>query len=91
MGKKQSNAKRRVPKTGSRLPDLGQPKSAVLNSLSSVDAQRGCRLRSAKPRLGRRHSTREADQADRSPARELANARTSRALLVHARGDSTQE
>ena len=26
-----------------RLPDLDQAKSAVLNSLSSVDAQRGCR------------------------------------------------
>src|SRR3954468_2295794 len=42
MVKKQSRkAKRHVPKTVLRLPDLDQAKSAVLNSLSSVDAQRG--------------------------------------------------
>ena len=35
--------KRRVPKTILRLPDLDQAKSAVLNSLSSTDAQRGYR------------------------------------------------
>jgi hypothetical protein len=39
MGK----AKRRVPKTVLRLPDLDQAKSSVLNSLSSIDAQRGYR------------------------------------------------
>ena len=33
----------RVPKTVLRLPDLDQAKSAVLNSLSSIDAQRGYR------------------------------------------------
>jgi hypothetical protein len=44
MAKKQSGkAKRRVPKTVLRLPDLDQAKSAVLNSLSSTDAQRGYR------------------------------------------------
>ena len=44
MAKKQSRkAKRRVPKTVLRLPDLDQAKSAVLNSLSSIDAQRGYR------------------------------------------------
>jgi hypothetical protein len=38
--KKQSGKrKRRVPKTILRLPDLDQAKSAVLNSLSSIDAQ----------------------------------------------------
>ena len=31
------------PKTILRLPDLGQAKSAVLNSLTSLDAQRGYR------------------------------------------------
>src|SRR5690242_18919962 len=36
-------AKPRVPKTVLRLPDLDQAKSAVLNSLSSIDAQRGYR------------------------------------------------
>jgi hypothetical protein len=36
-------AKRRVPKTVLRLPDLDQAKSAVLNSLSPIDAQRGYR------------------------------------------------
>src|ERR1700675_4741878 len=35
--------RRRVPKTVLRLPDLDQAKSAVLNSLSSIDAQRGYR------------------------------------------------
>ena len=41
MAKKQSGKKkRRVPKTVLRLPDLDQAKSAVLNSLSSIDAQR---------------------------------------------------
>lgn len=34
---------RRAPKTVLRLPDLDQAKSAVLNSLSSADAQRGYR------------------------------------------------
>ena len=44
MTKKQSGKrKRRVPKTVLRLPDLDQAKSAVLNSLSSIDAQRGHR------------------------------------------------
>jgi site-specific recombinase XerD len=44
MVKKQSGRwKRRIPKTVLRLPDLDQAKSAVLNSLSSVDAQRGYR------------------------------------------------
>jgi hypothetical protein len=42
MAKKQSG-KRCVPKTVLRLPDLDQAKSAVLNSLSSTDAQRGYR------------------------------------------------
>src|SRR4051812_5290228 len=44
MAKKQSRkAILRVPKTVLRLPDLDQAKSAVLNSLSSIDAQRGYR------------------------------------------------
>src|SRR3954463_13221040 len=44
MARKQfGKAKRRVPKTVLRLPDLDQAKSAVLNSLSSIDAQRGYR------------------------------------------------
>lgn len=44
MARRQSRkAKRRVPKTVLRLPDLDQAKSAVLNSLSSSDAQRGYR------------------------------------------------
>ena len=44
MTKKHSGKRgRRVPKTVLRLPDLDQAKSAVLNSLSSVDAQRGYR------------------------------------------------
>ena len=43
MAKNQSKRKRRVPKTVLRLPDLDQAKSAVLNSLSSIDAQRGYR------------------------------------------------
>ncbi len=44
MAKKQSRKTiRRVPKTVLRLPDLDQAKSAVLNSLSSIDAQRGYR------------------------------------------------
>jgi len=44
MAKKQlRKGKRRVPKTVLRLPDLGQEKSAVLNRLSSIDAQRGYR------------------------------------------------
>lgn len=34
---------RRAPKTVLRLPDLDQAKSAVSNSLSSADAQRGYR------------------------------------------------
>jgi len=43
MAKKLSKGKPRVPKTVLRLPDLDQAKSAVLNSLSSIDAQRGYR------------------------------------------------
>jgi len=44
MAKKESGKKkRRVPTTVLRLPDLDQAKSAVLNSLSSIDAQRGYR------------------------------------------------
>jgi hypothetical protein len=42
MRKQQSRKKRHVPpKTVLRLPDLDQAKSAVLNRLTSVDAQRG--------------------------------------------------
>ena len=41
--KELGKAKRRVAKTVLRLPDLDQAKSAVLNSLSSIDAQRGYR------------------------------------------------
>ncbi|MGH8245321.1 MAG: hypothetical protein ACREUU_02690 [Gammaproteobacteria bacterium] len=41
MAKKHSGKRgRRAPKTVLRLPDLDQAKSAVLNSLSSADAQR---------------------------------------------------
>jgi hypothetical protein len=135
--KKQSGkGKRSVPKTVLRLPDLDQAKSAVLNSLSSIDAQRGYRhaidefiewycseprlffskivvlryriqlksrllapgtinlrlgapprlrgfrLRSAKPRPGRRHTTREGGHDDRGPIRGLADARTIRAALA---------
>lgn len=43
MAKKSVKGKRRVPKTVLRLPDLDQAKSAVLNSLSSADSQRGYR------------------------------------------------
>jgi hypothetical protein len=44
MVKKHSGKRgRRVPKTELRLPDMDQAKSAVLNSLSSMDAQRGYR------------------------------------------------
>jgi hypothetical protein len=44
MKKKQkSNAKGRASKSVLRLPDLGVAKSAVLNSLSCPDAQRGYR------------------------------------------------
>ena len=44
MAKKRSPKKRRrEPKTVLRLPDLDQAKAAVLNSLSSQDAQRGYR------------------------------------------------
>src|SRR6185295_4973491 len=39
--KRSPKKKRRAPKTVLRLPDLDQAKSAVLNSLSSIDAQRG--------------------------------------------------
>ncbi len=39
----QSKRKLRTPKTILRLPDLDVAKSAVLNSLSSPDAQRGYR------------------------------------------------
>ena len=35
--------RRATPKTVLRLPDLGEAKSAVLNSLTSFDAQRGYR------------------------------------------------
>jgi len=41
MPRKTSRRARPKPKTVLRLPDLDQAKSAVLNSLSSVDAQRG--------------------------------------------------
>ena len=41
--KELGKAKRRVAKTVLRLPDLDQAKSAALNSLSSIDAQRGYR------------------------------------------------
>ncbi len=40
MAKKSGKGKARVPKTVLRLPDLDQAKSAVLNSLSSIDATR---------------------------------------------------
>lgn len=44
MPKQRATKKRRVsPKTVLRLPDLDQAKSAVLNSLTSADAQRGYR------------------------------------------------
>jgi site-specific recombinase XerD len=44
MRKQHSRKKRRAaPKTSLRLPDLDQAKSAVLNSLTSADAQRGYR------------------------------------------------
>jgi hypothetical protein len=44
MPEQRSNKKRRVaPKTVLRLPDLDQAKSAVPNSLTSADAQRGYR------------------------------------------------
>jgi site-specific recombinase XerD len=44
MAKKQSRKRvRRSPKAVLRIPDLDQAKSAVLNSLSSADAQRGYR------------------------------------------------
>ena len=44
MAKKQLHHKRRAPrKAVLRLPDLDQAKSAVLNSLSSPEAQRGYR------------------------------------------------
>lgn len=44
MSRKRPPKKRRpVPKTILRLPDLHQAKSAVLNSLSSRDSQRGYR------------------------------------------------
>ena len=44
MARKHASRKARaVPKTVLRLPDLDQAKSAVLNSLSSQDAQRGYR------------------------------------------------
>ena len=44
MANKRSAKKRRpAPKTVLRLPDLDQAKSAVLNTLSSRDAQRGYR------------------------------------------------
>ena len=42
MAKKQPRkAIQRVPRTVLRLPDLDQANSAVLNSLISIDAQRG--------------------------------------------------
>ena len=44
MRKQHPSKKRRIaPKTVLRLPDLDQAKSAVLNSLTSADAQRGYR------------------------------------------------
>src|SRR5262249_45138636 len=142
MAKKQSRkAIRRIPKAVLRLPDLDQAKAAGLNSLSSIDAQRGYRhaieefiewycserrlsfnktvvvryrihleSRHLAPgtvnlRLGavRRLAYEASDcgllspdlaagirrvkgsQEDRRPAWELANARTVRAALEHAR------
>ena len=41
--KHSSKRKHLKPKAVLRLPDLDQAKSAVLNSLSAVDAQRGYR------------------------------------------------
>jgi len=41
--KRSSQRKHLKPKAVLRLPDLDQAKSAVLNSLSAVDAQRGYR------------------------------------------------
>ena len=46
------NAKRRAAKSVLRLPDLEVAKSAVLNSLSCPDAQRGYRTRSASSWTG---------------------------------------
>ncbi len=43
MGKKNSSRWRRTPKTVLHLTELDQAKSAVLNSLSSAEAQRGYR------------------------------------------------
>jgi hypothetical protein len=43
MAMKSGKGERRVPKMVLRLPDLDQAKSAVLNSLSAIDAQRGYR------------------------------------------------
>jgi hypothetical protein len=66
MPKKHSaKAKRRVPKTVLRLPDLDQAKSAVLNSLSSIDAQRGYRQRSRSSSNGtaRNRGSRSARQS----------------------------
>jgi hypothetical protein len=41
--KSKTNGKRGTPKSILRLPDLEHAKSAVINSLSSSDAQRGYR------------------------------------------------
>ena len=41
--KRKATKPRRTPKAVLKLPDLDQAKSAVLNSLSSPDAQRGYR------------------------------------------------
>jgi hypothetical protein len=43
MAKKQTGKRGRQPKAVLRFSDLDQANSAVLNSLSSTDAQRGCR------------------------------------------------
>jgi hypothetical protein len=58
MAKKKSANRGRTPKTVLQLPDLDQAKSAVLNSLSSTDAQREYRARDRRARA-RLHPTTE--------------------------------
>lgn len=48
----QSKRKLRTPKTILRLPDLEVAKSAVLDSLSCPDAQRGTGMRSTNSWIG---------------------------------------
>jgi hypothetical protein len=66
MAKKQPRkANQRVPRTVLRLPDLDQAKSAVLNSFSSIDAQRGPPGVSGQKRincLGANSNSRRAEQ-----------------------------